>query len=217
MHCRTLVFLLSAIVAASLALPPRADAASVTLASSVDIGLPFWCDWSYDWEARCYTDDSSRLPVGGVDDKVWRAALRFDLGSIPAGATITSASLRLFHDGWCVAPRLTAIQCPWQSYTVNAHRIWSADWFAEREPEVDRRAAAVATLPAGSVFRWLAWSLTTLTRGWHSGTIENNGIALKLADSQEDIGSGGPYFVSASGPDPAARPRLVVVYSPPSP
>jgi hypothetical protein len=217
MHRRTLLCLLVALVAGSLGGPARADAASVTLAPSVDIGLPFWCDWSYDWEARCYTDDGSRLPVGGVDDKVWRTALRFDLGSIPPGGTITSAILRIFHDGWCVAPRLAAVQCPWRSYTVTGHRIWSADWFAEREPDVDRRASATATLPAGSPSRWLAWSLTTLARGWHAGTIENNGVALKLADSQEDIGSGGPYLVSSSGPDPAARPRLVVTYSLPSP
>jgi hypothetical protein len=38
-----------------------------------DVGIPFWCDWGY---ARCCRDDTARLSVGGVDDKVWRAALR---------------------------------------------------------------------------------------------------------------------------------------------
>jgi hypothetical protein len=34
-------------------------------------------------DERCYTDDFGRLPVGAVDDKVWRSALTFALGQVP--------------------------------------------------------------------------------------------------------------------------------------
>ena len=62
-----------------------------------------------------------RLPIGGVDDKVWRAALRFPLGSVPPGASISSAEVSIYHDGTCVAPRLAAVPCA-VGYVVDAHR-----------------------------------------------------------------------------------------------
>ncbi len=218
MRSGLLHLVLGALVAASLAaaVAPRAGAETVTLAPTSDLGLPFWCDWSYDWEARCYLDEGERLPVGGVDDKVWRSALRFDLGTIPPDATITSATLRLFFDGTCVAPRVTAVRCPARSYTVVAHGILSADWFDERQPDLEFDAAATATLPAGVTFRWLSWNLTSLVRAWHSDGTANNGVALKLADGQEDFDGSGPYLLSSRGPD-AARPQLVVLYTAPTP
>jgi hypothetical protein len=48
---------------------------------------------------RCFTDRSDRLGVGGVDDKVWRAALRFSLDALPPGATVVTAELSLACDG----------------------------------------------------------------------------------------------------------------------
>jgi hypothetical protein len=218
MRSGSLRLLLVALVAATFAaaIAPRAGAETVTLAPTSDLGLPFWCDWSYDWEARCHPDEGERLPVGGVEDKVWRSALRFDLETIPPNGTITSATLRLFFDGMCVAPHVTVVRCPARSYTVDAHRVLSADWFDEREPDLEFGPAATATLPAGVTFRWLAWNLTPLVRGWHSGGTANNGVALKLADRQEDFDSSGPYLLSSRGPD-AARPRLVVLYTAPTP
>ena len=58
------------LVAICLACPAPGWASSVSIAPSADVGLPFWCDWGYDWDERCYRDDTARLPVGGVDDKV---------------------------------------------------------------------------------------------------------------------------------------------------
>ena len=72
------------IALAALWLGGAARAAVISIPAEADVGLPFWCDWSYDWEARCYRDDGPRLPIGGVDDKVWRAALRFPLAVDPA-------------------------------------------------------------------------------------------------------------------------------------
>src|ERR671914_48866 len=119
-------FLVVLVALGALFLPPSAGAATVAVRPSADVGLPFWCDWGYDWEERCYVDDGQRLPVGGVDDKVWRAALRFPLGRIPATATITSARVRLVHDGRCVAPRLRTVPCEGGSFWLDAHRIVSA-------------------------------------------------------------------------------------------
>jgi hypothetical protein len=192
-----------------------AAAATAVIAPSADVGLPFWCDWGYDWEERCYLDDGRRLPVGGVDDKVWRGALRFSLGPVPAGAKVTRARLRLYFDGVCVAPRLAAARCGARGYTLDAHRILSADWFDEREVELDDVAIASTTLPDGGSPGWLTWDVTALVRAWHHRVVPNHGLLLKLAEEEEDFDVGGPYFPSSSFADPRLRPRLAVEYLPP--
>ena len=62
------------------------DVQVVTLPATEDLSLPFWCDWGYDWDERCFWDDSDRFGVGGVGDKVWRAALRFPIDALPRSA-----------------------------------------------------------------------------------------------------------------------------------
>jgi hypothetical protein len=187
-------------------------AAVVSIPPETDVGLPFWCDWSYDWESRCYRDDGPRLPIGGVDDKVWRAALRFSLASVPAGAAISSAELSIYHDGTCVAPRLTAVPCA-VGYVVDAHRILSPAWSREREPDFDERVAATDVIFAPDLPQWLRWDVTALARAWHRGSAINSGLLLKLQDGDEAYGSSGPYGPSAAHPVVELRPRLVVRYA----
>lgn len=38
--------------------PPPAAGGSFARAPLEDIGIPFWCDWGYDWDERCYRDDT---------------------------------------------------------------------------------------------------------------------------------------------------------------
>ena len=190
-------------------------AANVSIPPDADAGLPFWCDWSYDWEARCYRDDGPRLPIGGVDDKVWRAALRFPLARVPAGAAIGSAALSVYYDGTCVAPRLSAVPCS-VGYVLDAHRILSSSWFREREPDVDERVAGTAVVLSPTTPQWLSWDVTALVRSWHRGVAPNNGVLLKLQDGDEDYGVSGPYGPSGSFPEIALRPRLVVHYTLPA-
>lgn len=207
--------LLLAVVIAALWMGGAGRAAVVSIQPDADVGLPFWCDWSYDWESRCYRDDGSRLPIGGVDDKVWRAALRFSLASVPPGASISSAEVSIYHDGTCVAPRLTAVPCA-VGYVVDAHRILSSSWSREREVDFDERVAATAVVLAADTPQWLTWDVTALVRAWHRGMARNNGILLKLQDGDEAFGSGGPYGPSASSPHVALRPRLIVGYTAPA-
>jgi hypothetical protein len=196
--------------------PPAAPAASVSIAPSVDIGLPFWCDWGYDPYERCYRDDGPRLPVGGVDDKVWRSAFRFSLTAIPKGAVIESATLRLFHDGTCVAPRLESIACDGRPYGLAAHPILDSDWYRDQEPVVDGFPAAEAWLDDSAVSDFVVFDLTALVRGWHRGTIRNDGLVVKLNDDEENFDTGGPYFASSSFATPSVRPILRVRYAPPT-
>jgi hypothetical protein len=205
------VVLVSAAVLAAQA--PAALSATLTVRPAEDVGLPFWCEWGYDWEERCYTDDGPRLPVGGVDDKVWRAALRFSLAGLPPGATITSARLRAYHDQVCVAPRLRSVSCAGRTYTVDAHGIVSTDWYDEREPEFDETVLASTTLWGGPPPQWVSWDVTALARAWQSGAVPNAGILLKLAEEEEGYDVSGPYLPSSSYATWSLRPALVVGYA----
>jgi hypothetical protein len=204
--------LLMTLVALALAGGARAsDVHVATTAPLEDISLPFWCDWGYDWNERCYVDDSARLGVGGVDDKVWRAALRFSLVSVPTGATIVSAELSLWYDGTCVAPRRRTRTCDGRGYDLEARPIYTPRWLAEREVEFGPLIAA-ANLTPFAPSGWLTFDVTDLVAEWHSAG-PNNGVLLKLADGEEDFDVGGPAFPSSSYSEAAARPRLTVWYA----
>ena len=187
--------------------------ATVSIPPSEDVGLPFWCDCGYDWEERCYRDDGPRLPIGGSDDKVWRAALRFPLSYLPASAVVASARLYVRHDGTCIARRLRSVPCGELGYVIDAHRILSPSWSREREVEIEGRSLYAEVVFAGWTAQWLVWDVTELVRSWHGQVVPNYGLLLKLQDGDEAFDYGGPYLVSSSHPTSSLRPRLVVSYA----
>src|SRR6266540_5518743 len=129
---------LLAVIAAVLTLTGAANASdlrTVTLSPTEDVSLPFWCDWGYEWDERCYREDGVRLAVGGELDKVWRSALRFSTTAIPFGATVLTAELSLWYDGTCIAPRKTSRPCDGRGFAFGVHPIFTPRWFAEREVE----------------------------------------------------------------------------------
>ena len=212
---RILVLALALLVALPGAAAARSEAEPVfaTLRPVQDVSFPFWCSWGYDWEERCWWEDGDRLPVGGDDDKVWRAGLRFSLPAIPRGSDILVAELRMRHDAVCLGPRKTTRPCAARAYSIDLHPIYTASWFSEREVEFGP-VAARAVLKSATEPAWLYWDVTDLVAAWIAGEA-NNGVLLKLADEQEDYGVGGPALPSATYASPAVRPALHVVYVPP--
>jgi hypothetical protein len=203
--------LLAGLVVA-LALTGSAGAAELrvtTLPPVEDVSLPFGCDWGYDWDERCYREDGSRLPVGGEEDKVWRAALRFSTASIPPGATIVTAELSLWYDRMCVAPRMTSRPCDGRGFALGAHPIFTARWSSEREVEFGSQVGTAALEPFATT-QWTTWDVTDLVAEWASGALRNYGMLLKLVDGQEDYDSSGPLFPSSRFPESSLRPRLTV-------
>jgi hypothetical protein len=208
-------FLIAAVAAATaLALAGVANASDLratALAPVEDVSLPFWCDWGYDWDERCYREDGVRLGVGGELDKVWRSALRFSTASIPAGATVVTAELSLWFDGTCLAPRKTSRPCDGRGYQFGLHPIFTRLWYSEREVEFGPMVATAGLDPFAGA-RWLVLDVTDQVADWASGAVPNDGILLKLVDGQEDYDSSGPLFPSSSYPDSSLRPRLTVWY-----
>lgn len=192
--------------------PAQAGTEPITYraAPSADVSLPFWCDWGYDWDERCYRDFSDRLPVGGDVDKVWRSALRFPLSSIPRDAIVGTATLHLSFDGVCLGPRKTVRPCPARSYTIDVHPVLTPDWLKEREVEIGPRVdheSFWAQTP-----RRLSWDVTDLVVEWVESGVPNDGLLLKLAESEEDFSVSGPKLPSSEFVNGALRPALEVTY-----
>ena len=205
------------LVALSLTVGPAeagSDAIVLRTQPSADGSFPFWCDWGYDWDERCYRDFSDRLSIGGDVDKVWRSALLFPLGAIPQGSIVLSASLFLSFDGVCLAPRKTERPCPDRSYTIDIHPIFSSDWFHEREVDIGPLVSRGSVWPAGALQR-LSWDVTDQVIEWVELGVPNNGLLLKLAEGQEDFSISGPRVPSAEFANSAHRPVLEVAYLPP--
>jgi hypothetical protein len=198
-------------------LPPAAAAQRASIVyragAEADVSLPFWCDWGYDWDERCYRDFSDRLSVGGESDKVWRSALRFPVGAIPDGSVVDSATLSLFFDGVCLGPRKTELPCPPRVYTLDVHPVLSRDWFRERELDfgpLAEQASLWAVAP-----QQVSWDVTNLAIEWVERGVRNDGLLLKLAEGEEDFDVSGPKLPSAEFANDQLRPVLEVVYRPP--
>ena len=207
-----IVSLLAALAACSSS--ASADGSGVVrLQPTQDVSLPFWCDWGYDWDERCYRDDGDRLPVGGEDDKLWRAALRFSMSAVPQGAAVVRAVLSVHHDARCVGPRKTLRACDERAYALDAHPILSSESFRERELDFGG-AVSSAEIDSADQTQRLSFDLTDLVTAWLDGSQRNSGILLKLSEDHEDFGMSGPSLPSSTFAQATLRPRLEVTYVP---
>jgi hypothetical protein len=184
---------------------------SIEIPAAEDVSMPFLCDWGYDWDERCYRDDSDRLGVGGAGDKVWRAALRFSVAAVPASAVVVTAELSLRYDGTCVAPFRRRIRCEGRGFVLDARPIFTSRWSSAREVETGP-TVSTALIDALAPASWVTWDLTDIVSDWHSGGLANDGVLLKLPDADEAFDSPGPAFPSSTYADASVRPRLTVWY-----
>lgn len=145
-----------------------------------------------------------------------RAILRFDLSSIPAGATIDDARLRAYAVIPLGQARIAAAErdpdMPEQipPLTVQVRRI-GTDWSCPR--------TAVPASSSGTIYAthsvpyqdlYLAeWNVTTLVREWAGGTTPNHGLSL-FDDGQQT--NNVRYFLSQDASGPTHRPKLAVTY-----
>jgi hypothetical protein len=214
-----LLVLLAALplLGAPAAAPASTSATVVRLLPVQDLSVPFQCDWGYDWEERCYRDQSARLPIGGDADKVWRAALRFSLAGLPPGAAVQEARLGVYHDGTCVGAYGTDRRCGSRAFTVDAHALLTDDWFGEREVEFEERPLARAVVANGTVSGWLVWDVSDLVAAWAAGEAEAAGILLRLVDAEEQWGGSGPKPPASDSPIASLRPWLEIAYVVPEP
>ncbi len=140
---------------------------------------------------------------GGLN--VNRALIKFDLSSIPAGASIESAYLNLYslspahlHSGSNNSALIERVTTDWSESAVS--------WITQ--PPSPGQNGVILPASTSSSQDYLDIDVTTLVQEMHS--IENYGFSLKLLN---ETVTNVLYFASSDYADANKHPKLVVTYS----
>ena len=134
-----------------------------------------------------------------------RSFVVFDLSSIPAGSTISSATLDL-----------CAIAVPATTRTYQVERVavaWTESGVTwSSQPAVAATGSATTTTP--SVAGCMSWTATTDVQDWVNGVASNFG--WRVRDSSEGTGPALTTFRAREDVGvPPEQPKLTVTYTPP--
>src|SRR5215472_13088853 len=128
--------------------------------------------------------------------------VQFNLSGIPAGATISKASLRLYVDA-------VATKGSFDVYQLNSG--WSENTLTYNTPLPALGASATAGHPvavtAASMNQFILIDITSLAQAWVNGTTANNGVALSLTTA-----AGGFSFDSKESLLTANGPQLLLSF-----
>jgi RHS repeat-associated protein len=220
---------------------PAAGTAKLTLQPDADAGKATYIVQDRSTPAGCYDwfnyGAATNLRVGTAANGVrHRPLLAFDLRDIPAGATVSAATMTLWYPS-TGAPTTTA------GREINLHRVtraWEegkgtypgqcngsgADWnetqggvhWGTGGGDYDATADASVGPKSHSTSNGLAgtdsFTVTSLVQEWVNGTAPNHGVLLKLGDDAT-IPTDNPNFdyYPDDAADASLRPRLTVTYS----
>jgi hypothetical protein len=140
--------------------------------------------------------------------------IQFNLAGLPAGATVSKATLRLYVDAASQAGSFDVyeIDSPWSESSMTFNNAPSLG--------ISATGGKPVTVSKSSLNQFVLVDITPLVQGWLNGTIPNNGLALALIgtagcfgfDSKEsDYTSHEPElevtFASGTGPQGPAGPQ----------
>lgn len=135
----------------------------------------------------------------------WRysSLLRFELGSIPPAAAITSSTLKVHVTAAQVYAGETVdfvrVKQPWSEATVTYHSF---------DHGYDTTLLGSITIPGANVDQSV--DLTGVTQEWHAGVHPNHGVWVSTKHASETT------YRSREGDPPAQRPTLTVCYTTPN-
>ncbi len=177
---------------------------------------------------------TDHLTLGNDDSgNSWEVASRFDTSSVPGGSKILGATLTANFDHCYPEDSYPdpSVGCswvwPWQSLTLDAHRITAASWGSSTQTQnLTYDSSVVATdaftlgypsLPGIGPGTPLSWDVSSLVQQWSSAIQPNNGIVL--VNSQPDCGSFssspcGVRIEDSSYATASLRPSLKITYTP---
>lgn len=137
------------------------------------------------------------------DGRIVRCLTKFDIASIPPGATINSATLHVYLvESW---------DFPYRTRTYTAYRIPS-DWFENSVTWSNAPSPAEAYGSAGvthEAWGWYSFTVTSLVQAWHNGTYPNYGIMLR-GPEWSGFDSSWKAFATKGSSRYRYGPRLVV-------
>jgi hypothetical protein len=140
--------------------------------------------------------------------------VQFNLADLPAGATVSKATLRLYVDISTQAGSFDVyeIDSPWSENSLNFNNAPSLG--------VSATGSKPVTVSRSSQNQFVLVDITPLVQGWLNGTIPNNGVALALVgpagcfgfDSKESVFTSHEpelevTFTSGTGPQGPQGPQ----------
>jgi hypothetical protein len=153
-----------------------------------------------------------------------RTVMQFDLSSIPAGVTITAATLRLYGHAILGSTDVTNIflfQVPrvWLENEVTYRQARNFNDWANLGGDFVGITGAQNSLPfatwtgpqSGATDAWYSVEAQPLVHRWHAGLDANNGLLLRGSTGNE------LEFASSEDPIVANRPYLQITYVVPEP
>lgn len=211
-------------------LGPAAAAATLSLPPAADATL-------YEESATVTANGAGEFLLAGRTNQAAhsrrRSLLRFDLSSLPAGATITAVSLRLNLSAVTTAPTLLGLHRATQSWTEgpadpagnesagSAAIAGDVTWQFASQPTAawttpggDSLPSPSATLTVGSTAGFYTWSdpgLATDVLDWIADPGANFGWILRDPESNPQTAK---RFASSEHANPDWRPLLTIEFIP---
>lgn len=128
---------------------------------------------------------------------IYRSFIKFDLSSIPAGATVSSATLTLTRssEGSGTSVSVHQVTSSWSETTPT----WGSP------PTYNATELTSATVGTGET----SWSVTTAVQNWVNAAWANYGFAIKATNENDYY----IFFHSSDSSTASARPKLSVTYN----
>jgi pimeloyl-ACP methyl ester carboxylesterase len=158
-------------------------------------------------------------------DNIYSPLVKFDLSSIPQGAEIRSAAVRLYVDSLRGEPPESLdisaykVNRSWEVSEATFHQASEGTSWALpgcNGIPYDREGAPSSVYIIEGIDAWCSFDVTSVAQQWLDNPATNQGVVLK---SGSYIGWGWYEFASVDHEDPSRHPELLVVYeyTPPTP
>jgi len=185
----------SAAAATTPTTPPSSDCTIIKRGVKGNVYDTFIWDVSPGRNEGAYIESFTGTSSSGGEK---RALFGFDVSSIPASSSITSAKFYVMISSNYAKPvRAHHVLAPWGEMTAT----WNN--FGGLDPTV------TASFLSGGYSKWVSMDLTTLVQAWVNGDLPNNGVLL------EEGTSSSTSFKTSDHATLAYRPYLDVCYTEP--
>lgn len=135
-----------------------------------------------------------------------RMYIQIDLDTLPVGAIIIAANLKLHHH----YTQTTEI------FNISIHEVtgnWEENTITwNNQPNYLMIPESTCSITISTITTWLSWDITSLLQKWMNGSIPNYGLLLKRIDEEGFNYNLIRCYTSNYLDNPILRPRLEITY-----